>query len=183
MVSWDCLLASRLKIVFHWKAHSLIFFKSSLSSPADTLISWITENNDVSSATNLKLDDKLSDKSLNNNGPNTDPYGTPARANFKHLLRTVPTRSALLEKWNAFFFTKTPKTLAVYGGECSVLNALNLKKWGVRILNWVLLLDFCFLFVGYTARMPLFSRIGSACINTSANRYLIIKNNSLYPIT
>ena len=37
---------------------------SELSSHADTLISWITENKDMSSANNLTLDDKLSDKSL-----------------------------------------------------------------------------------------------------------------------
>ena len=35
------------------------FSKSSLSSPADTLVSWITETNDVSPANNLVLDDKL----------------------------------------------------------------------------------------------------------------------------
>ena len=58
------------------------FFKPSLSSPADTLISWIAENKDVSSANNLTLDDRLSSKSLisitNNNGHNIDTCGTPA---------------------------------------------------------------------------------------------------------
>ena len=60
--SWACLQATRLKIIFHWKAQSVICFKSSFSSPADTLISRIIENKDVSSANNLILDDKLSEK-------------------------------------------------------------------------------------------------------------------------
>ena len=40
------------------------FFKFSLSSPADTLIPWITENKDVPSVNNLTLDDRLLDKSI-----------------------------------------------------------------------------------------------------------------------
>ena len=32
---------------------------------------------------------------------------------FNHLLQAVPARSALFEKWNALFSTKTPKTHAV----------------------------------------------------------------------
>ena len=62
---------------FHWKDQSLIFFKSPLSRPADTVISWVTEKKDVLSANSLTLDDKLSDKSLvyirNNNEPNIEP--------------------------------------------------------------------------------------------------------------
>ena len=46
------------------------------------------------------------------------------------------------------------------GGEggCSIPNALNLEKLGVKIDNCVLLLNFIALFC-YTARLPLFSRI------------------------
>ena len=40
------------------------FFKCLFSSPEDILISLITENKAESSADNLTLDDKLSDKSL-----------------------------------------------------------------------------------------------------------------------
>ena len=61
-----------------------------LSSPADTLISWITENKDyskilsykISLANNLTLDDKLLHRALiqirNNNGSNKEPWETPA---------------------------------------------------------------------------------------------------------
>ena len=77
ITSWACLLASGLKTIFHWKAQSLIFFKSSLSYGADTIISWIAENKDVSSANTLTLEDKLSDKLLismrKNNGPKISP--------------------------------------------------------------------------------------------------------------
>ena len=48
----------------HFPLKCPFFFKSSLNSPADTLISWITENKDVPSANNLTLDHKLLDNSL-----------------------------------------------------------------------------------------------------------------------
>ena len=42
-----------------------------------------------------------------------------------------------------FFLLKAPKAHAVLGGGgCSILNALNLEKWGVKTHNWALLLDF-----------------------------------------
>ena len=37
------------------------------------------------------------------------------RVYFNHLLRTVPTRSALFEKRNAFFSTKTSKNTCRLG--------------------------------------------------------------------
>ena len=59
-----------------------IFAKSLFSSTADVLLSWITENKDVSSANSLAFEDNPSDKSLiyikNSNGPSMEPWGTPA---------------------------------------------------------------------------------------------------------
>ena len=59
----------------------------------------------------------------------------------KFILRAVPVRGALSEKWNAFFSTKNSKNTCCLGG-CSVLNALILEKWGVKTHNSALLLDF-----------------------------------------
>ena len=82
IISCACLLWSRLKLIFHWKAHSLTFFKSSFNSFTEVFTSWKTENNDVSSAKCFALEVKLSDKSFvyveNNNGPRIDPWGAPA---------------------------------------------------------------------------------------------------------
>ena len=79
------------------------------------------------------------------------------RGYFKQLLRAVPAPSALIEKGNAFFSTKNFKnTFRLVG--CSVLNALNLEKWGVKIHKCALSLGFLALF-GYTLHMPLFCRI------------------------
>ena len=64
MISWACLLRSGLKVVFHWKAQSLIFFWPMSNSIADVSISCTTENREVSSANSLALDDKTSGKSL-----------------------------------------------------------------------------------------------------------------------
>ena len=74
-------------------------------------------------------------------------YAIPFRDNFKHFLRAVPARSALFEKWNAFFFTKNSKNTCHLEEGISVLIALNLEKREERILNWALLRDF-FLFAG-----------------------------------
>ena len=49
------------------------------------------------------------------------------RAFLKHLLHAVPARSALFEKWNALFSTKTSKNTCRLRG-CTVLNALNLEE-------------------------------------------------------
>ena len=71
-----------VKLIFHWNAHLFIFAKSLFSSRAEALLSWITENKDVSSANSLVFEDNLSDRSLiyikNNNGPSMDPWGTRA---------------------------------------------------------------------------------------------------------
>ena len=58
--------------------------------------------------------------------------GTPVRAYFNHLLRAVAARSALFEKQNTFFSTKSFKNRCLFffggGGGGSVLNALNLQQ-------------------------------------------------------
>ena len=64
IIPWDWLLWSELKVIFHWKAKSLIFFRSLLfNSITDSLISWTTKNKKVSSANSLAFDDKSSHKS------------------------------------------------------------------------------------------------------------------------
>ena len=76
MTPWACLLESGLKLIFHWKAQSLTFFKSSFNSLAEVFTSWTSENNNVSSAKSFTLLVKLSDKSfilIKNNGPRIDP--------------------------------------------------------------------------------------------------------------
>ena len=64
MISWACLLWSGVKVIFHWKAHSLIFFRSLFNSITDAFISCTTENREISSANSLALDDKPPGKSL-----------------------------------------------------------------------------------------------------------------------
>ena len=64
IISWACLLRSRLKVVFHRKTESLIFFRSLLNSIADVFISCTTKNREESSANNLAFDNKPFDKSF-----------------------------------------------------------------------------------------------------------------------
>ena len=53
--------------------------------------------------------------------------------------------NALLQKLNTIICTKNSKNTGCLGG-CSILNALNLEKWGVKIPNCALLMDFFALF-------------------------------------
>ena len=82
-----CFLGSGLKLIFYWNAHVFIFAKSLFSSREEVLLSWITENNDVSSAKILIFADNPSDKSLiyirNNNGPTMEPWATPALTSYQ----------------------------------------------------------------------------------------------------
>ena len=65
----------------------------------------------------------------------------------------VPACSAVFEKYNALFSTKTSKNTCCLVG-CSILNALNLENWrsvcvcggGGGIHNCALLLDFLTIF-------------------------------------
>ena len=82
MTSWACLLGSGLKLIFHWKSQSLIFFESLLSSFVEVVMSCVTENRDVSSVNNFALEGSLPDKSFlyikDNNDPKMEPLWTPA---------------------------------------------------------------------------------------------------------
>ena len=82
MTSWACFVGSGLKLIFHWKAHLFISFRSLLGLLAVLSGTLTVENRDVSSANNLGLHWRLSDKSLmyirNKSGPNIEPWGTPA---------------------------------------------------------------------------------------------------------
>ena len=82
MSSCACLVGSGLKHIFHWTAHSPIFFKSLFRSVFEASIFLTTEKSEVLSANNLGFDAKFSDKSLiqikNNRGPRIEPWGTPA---------------------------------------------------------------------------------------------------------
>ena len=85
MTSWACLLGSGLKLVSHWKAQSLILFKSFFSSFTEVVISCVTKNRDVSSASSFedRSPDKLFMYIKNNNGPKMEPWGTPV-VTFHH---------------------------------------------------------------------------------------------------
>ena len=78
--SCACLLGSGLKLIFHWNSHLFIFFRSSFKFFADNVISWTTENREISSALGFEI--KLSERSLINikkkRGTIMDPWGTPA---------------------------------------------------------------------------------------------------------
>ena len=64
---------------------------------------------------------------------------------LNHLLPAVPARSASFKKWYALFSSKNSKNTCRLG-VFSVLNALNLEEWGVKIHNCAFLLDFLALF-------------------------------------
>ena len=93
MTSWACLLGPGLKMISHWKAQSLIFFKLLFSSFAEEVTSCVTENGDASSANNFPLKDRSPDKLLmyikNNNGPKMEPAVTFHHSDVWPLRRTV----------------------------------------------------------------------------------------------
>ena len=60
---------------------------------------------------------------------------------FKKLIACGTVHSALFEKWNVLFSTKNSQTTCRLRG-CSVLNALNLEKSGIKIHKCAVLLDF-----------------------------------------
>ena len=82
IVSCAYLQGSWLKLIFHWKAQLLINVKSLLISLAEVLMSWTTENKEVSSANNLHSPLRPFGKSLtyikNKRGPRMEPCGTQA---------------------------------------------------------------------------------------------------------
>ena len=64
ITSCACLLGSGLKLIFYWNAYLFIFFRSSFKFFADKVISWTTENREVSSGNSLGFEIKLSKRSL-----------------------------------------------------------------------------------------------------------------------
>ena len=84
--SVTCLVGSGLSSIFHWYPHCLISFKSLLGSIWDFSLLIAIKKSDVSSANVLQSEVNQSGKSLiyirNNNGPKTDPCGTPAKMLF-----------------------------------------------------------------------------------------------------
>ena len=75
---------------------------------------------------------------------------------FNSLLHAVPARSAFFfEKSNAFFSPKNSKNKCLLAG-CSVLDALNLEKCGVKIHNCALLLHFIAFFLVTPHACPCF---------------------------
>ena len=98
-----------------------------------------------------------------------------SRAYFNRLLR------ALFEKWNAYFSTKKSKnTYPIVGS--GVLNAINLKKWEIKIKKCALLQGLIALFY-YTphthTRIPLFSRISPGIILMNDILYSSVKLDAL----
>ena len=77
MVSRACFVGSELKLIFHWKAQLFISFRLLLRLLAVLSGSLTVGNRNVSSANNLRLHWRLSDKSLmyirNKSGPNIEP--------------------------------------------------------------------------------------------------------------
>ena len=56
IISWACLLGSGLKLIFHWNAQLLTFFKSLFISFAAVLMLCATLKRDVSSANKCRLE-------------------------------------------------------------------------------------------------------------------------------
>ena len=115
ITSCACLLGSGLKLIFHWNAHLFIFFRSSFKFFADKVISWTTENREVSSANSLGFEIRLSKRSLVNirrkRGPRIYPWGTPALTiaheefwPFKTTLCFLASRKSIIK------FNKSPLT-------------------------------------------------------------------------
>ena len=83
ITSCACLLGSGLKLIFYWKGQLLINFKSFLTSFAEILTSWDTQNKEVSSLNNLHSLLRPFDKSLTyikiKRGPRMEPCGSPVQ--------------------------------------------------------------------------------------------------------
>ena len=136
----------------NWKISSI--HKPTLVSyfiwSADTLMSLISERIDVSQA-NTMADDEIPLIYINGNwcisrkkGPKIEPCrilaSTGVRA-FNHLLCSISACSAFFEEKSAIFSTENSKNTC-HLEESSILNALNLKKWGIKIYNCALLWEF-----------------------------------------
>ena len=92
-----------VKTDFPLQRSSTYLSKVVIQSRAEVLLSWITENINVSSANSLKSEDNPSDKFLiyikNNNGPSVGPWGTPA-------LTSDQSETCLINKTICFLFLR-----------------------------------------------------------------------------
>ena len=70
MTSWACFVGSGLKLIFHWKAHLFISFRSLLRLLAVLSGTLTVENSQ-------RLSDKLLMYIRNKSGPNIDHWGIP----------------------------------------------------------------------------------------------------------
>ena len=97
-----CLLGSGLKLIFNWKAQSLLNSRSVLISLAEALTSWTTENKEMSSANNFCSLLRSFDQSLiyiaNNRGPRVEPWGTPTRVSTQN--ENLPFKITLCFCWS-----------------------------------------------------------------------------------
>ena len=87
IISLACFEGSGLKDIFQEYAHLDIKYRSSLSVTEAAILSFITENIDVSSAKKIIFDWIPSGISLmkirKKRGPNIEPWGTPAKISFQ----------------------------------------------------------------------------------------------------
>ena len=104
--STACFCGSGLNDILQLWAHWLINPRSWFMFSAAAFGSWTTVNNDVSSAKSLTLHFKSAVRSLiytrKNNGPNIDPWGTPAKISpqLEHWpFRTVRCFRSLRKLW------------------------------------------------------------------------------------
>ena len=96
ITSWACWHEPGMKLIFHWKVQSLLFFKSLFTSFAAVVMSFLKENRDALSANSFALEGRSSNKSFiyikNNTSPRIEPWGSPT-VTFCHsdasLLRTT----------------------------------------------------------------------------------------------
>ena len=73
MISWDCLLESGLRLIFHSKSQRQIFFKSLVSSFAEIFISSVTNRSDLEH----KSFDKQFISSRSSSNSRMNHWGTP----------------------------------------------------------------------------------------------------------
>ena len=72
---WACLLGSGLKLILHWNAQLLIFFKALFKWVTKVLILWTMEKSKILSAKHLAFVNINIIK--NNSGLSMDPWGNP----------------------------------------------------------------------------------------------------------
>ena len=72
-----------------------------------------------------------------------------------HLFRAIFARNSLFVEQNSLFSTQNSKNACCLDG-CNIINAINLKKWVVKIHNCALSLDLFTLFELYRTHLLIF---------------------------